>query len=305
MSMLDQRDFVAAMAREGVHVAEVDRLRMDGVLCRFSTSDRDRYRRQRNGWAVIFTDGPRPVVTFGDWSQGISQTVVVGGEIDLSAAERERQRIALEQARTARQAELRARHASAAREAERLWSTASAACEFHPYLMRKTIDAHGLRERGGFLLVPLRNDRGDLMNVQKIRADGQKRFLRGGRVAGLYASIGVVGDHLLLCEGWATAKSLHRATGLPVAVAFSSGNLLAVAEVLRRKYPASRITVCADNDFKPDGSNPGVKAATAAAMAVGGHLAIPPSNGDFNDFYAAGPGNTAMIEVFTSESSTR
>jgi putative DNA primase/helicase len=294
-------DVVDALRSVGIDVAEPDQLRMDGVICRFSTnSNGSRYRR-RNGWAVVFTDGARPVVTGGDWVKGITETVLLGSGGALSAAERERQRIAIESAMAARAVELRARHAATAQEANTQWNAARPASECHPYLMQKGIDSVGVRDWFGSLLVPLRDDAGKIHNVQRIRADGQKRFLRGGLVSRLYASIGRVGDHLLICEGWATGKTLHAETGLPVAVAFSAGNLFNVAKVIRNKYPSARITVCADNDTKPDGSNPGLKAATAAATAVGGDLAIPPTPGDFNDYHAAHSGNPEFTEALVCE----
>jgi putative DNA primase/helicase len=293
-------DVVDALRSVGVDVAEPDRLRMDGVICRFNTRN-NHNTRSRNGWAVIFTEGARPVVVGGDWSKGVADTVTLGGGGKLSAAEREKQRIAIEAARAAGAAERRGRHAFAAREANAQWNAATPASEHHPYLVRKGIGAAGVRDRLGFLLVPMRDDTGKLHNVQRIRADGQKRFLRGGLVSGLYASIGSAGDHLLICEGFATGATLHAATGLPVAVAFSAGNLFNVAKVIRNKYPSARITVCADNDTKPDGSNPGVKAATAAAAAVGGFLASPPTPGDFNDYYAAHSGNPEITEALVSE----
>ena len=285
-------------------IVEPERLRLDGVLCRFSTNDHDRHRRRRNGWAVVFIDGDRPIAAFGDWSKSLTETTIIGDEKNFTPSERERQRIAVEQAKASRAAEIRKRQADAAREANRQWETANPPSAHHPYLERKGIEARGLRERSGFLLVPLRDSNGKIHNVQRIRTDGQKRFLRGGRVSGLYASIGAVTDHVLICEGWATGKTLHEHTCLPVAVAFSAGNLLAVAQALRSKYPSVRITVCADNDAKPDGTNPGVLAATSAASAVSGFLAIPPASGDFNDLYAAGSGNSEIFEASTSDRPT-
>lgn len=79
---------------------------------------------------------------------------------------------------------------------------------------------------------------------------------------------------MLLCEGLATASTLHQATGRAVAVAFNCGNLLAVARALRGKFPALRMIVCADNDFATQ-DDPGVTHAQAAARAVGGFLAVP------------------------------
>jgi putative DNA primase/helicase len=286
---------ISAVRSAGIGIVEPDRVRLDGVLFRFSTDDKGRHNRKRNGWGVVFTDGPRPVGAFGDWSSGLKERLVLGDGGSLTLAERERLRIAIEQAKADRAAELHARNADAAIQAEQQWCHASPASNLYPYLMRKGIDATGLRERSGFLLVPLRDGEGKLWNLQRIRADGQKRFLRGGRVSGLYASIGIAGAHLLICEGWATGKSLHAATGLPVAVAFSAGNLRQVARVMRSKYTSARITVCADNDVKEDGCNPGVEAATDAARAIGAHLAIPPISGDFNDYLAAHSGASELI----------
>lgn len=285
-------DVIAAMQRAGVDVAEPERLRLDGVICRFATNDKDRHRRKRNGWAVVFTDGPRPVVSCGDWAKGVTESVLLGGDGAMTTAERERMRIAFDQAKADRAAEMRAKNAAAARLANHQWAQAAPASEHHPYLVRKGIDASGLRDQSGFLLVPMRDGTGRICNLQSIRADGQKRFLRGGRVSGLYACIGTAGDHLLIAEGWATGKTLHAHTGLPVAVAFSAGNLLAVAQAMRSKYPSVRITICADNDLKPDGTNPGVQAASAAAAAVNGYVATPPQPGDFNDIFAASKGCT-------------
>ena len=63
-----------------------------------------------------------------------------------------------------------------------------------------------------------------------------------------------------------------------------AGNLGPVAEVLRRSYPDAAITIVADNDDKPGREiNPGVTAATKAAMAIDARLAIPPVPGDAND----------------------
>lgn len=285
---------IDAMRAAGMPPADTGSIRADGVLCRFDAAD-DR-RGKRNAWCVVFADGARPVVAFGHWAKGIHETMVLGDGSPTTPAEREKQRIAVAQARAARESSLRHQQGQARGAANAQWEMSDPASIHHPYLVKKGIDAAGARQFNGFLLIPLRDDQGRIHNLQRIRADGQKRFLRGGRVQGLYASIGgPVSDHLLVCEGWATGKSLHAATALPVAVAFSAGNLLAVAKTMRGKYPAVRITVCADNDAKPDGSNPGLDAAAAAASAVNGYLAVPPQPGDFND-YAAQCG-TPIIEA--------
>jgi len=274
------------------------RIRTDGVLSRFD-AEGDKAGK-RNAWCVVFP-GDRPVAVFGHWSKGLRETRVLGSSGPMSAAEREQQRNAMAQAQAARDSALRHEREKARRVAQAHWSESTPAPPLHPYLIRKGITWMGARERGGFLLIPMRDQAGALWNVQSIRADGQKRFLRGGRVMGCYCPVGgPVEGHVIVCEGWATGKSLHEATGVPVAVAFSAGNLDPVARIMREKYPAARITIAADNDVKPDGSNPGVSAATLAAQAVDGYLAIPPVPGDFND-YAVQHGTAAFPEVIPND----
>lgn len=286
--MTSIHDIAAAMKRHGMGPVDATQIRTDGIICRFDC-DGDK-RGKRNGWAVIFTDGPRAVATFGHWAKSIHVTEVIGQQGPMNAAEREKARIAVEAAKRTRAAELTLRRNTARHEAGIKWREGQPVSEHHPYLVKKGVDGIGVRERFGYLLVPLHNDKGELMNLQTIRCDGRKRFLAGGQVIGCYVSIGGgLGDHLLICEGWATGKSLHAATGLPVACAMSAGNLLPVAESFRRRYPHIRLTLCADNDVKDDGTNPGVSAARAAAAAVGGFVAIPEQPGDFNDAAQSSP----------------
>ena len=127
------------------------------------------------------------------------------------------------------------------------------------------------------LLIPLR-DGAELHSLQTIAADGGKRFLPGGRVAGCYFSIGKPGDTVCIAEGYATGATIHEATGYLVAVAFNAGNLEAVARKVRERLPEARIILCADDDAGTAG-NPGVTKATQAARAVGGFVAVP----DFGD----------------------
>ncbi|MDR1647772.1 MAG: DUF927 domain-containing protein [Zoogloeaceae bacterium] len=98
--------------------------------------------------------------------------------------------------------------------------------------------------------------------------------MTGGRKAGCYFSIGKPKGVICIAEGYATAASVHEATGHAVAVAFDCGNLGPVAESLRAKLPDVRIVLCADDDRGTEG-NPGLTKAREAAAAVGGVVAIP------------------------------
>ncbi|MEW8053067.1 MAG: DUF3987 domain-containing protein, partial [Candidatus Thiodiazotropha sp.] len=146
------------------------------------------------------------------------------------------------------------------------------------YLLKKGVGAYGLKSDGFNLLVPMRDENGTLHSIQTIDPDGAKKFLPGGRVKGCYYPIGKPNGVLCIAEGFATAASIHKATGHAVAVAFNSGNLKPVAQALRKKLPDVELILCADDDVRTEG-NPGVSSATEAAQLVGGTVAVP----DFGD----------------------
>jgi putative DNA primase/helicase len=105
-----------------------------------------------------------------------------------------------------------------------------------------------VRQLNGALVVPARDAAGVLHTLQFIGADGGKRFLSGGRIAGCYYAMGRVGNEVLVCEGFATAATVFMATGQATAAAFNCGNLQAVA---RRCAASSRMRAswcAADND---------------------------------------------------------
>ena len=208
------------------------------------------------------------------------------------------ERSARQQADQARQ---QAAHADAALDAVKLLDSGSETGE-SAYLIRKGVQPYGVRfGADGWLLVPLRDASGRLWNVQRIAPDNpasgpDKLFLKGGRKSGLWHWCGDPAGAavLLVAEGYATAASLHQATGRPVAVAFDAGNLAPVAKALHKSYPAALLALCGDDDvqtFAEKGFNPGRDKATAAAMAVHG-LAVFPENlpeggSDFNDLHQA------------------
>ncbi|MGM9489790.1 DUF927 domain-containing protein [Ideonella sp. YS5] len=206
-----------------------------------------------------------------------------------------------------------ARAQRAAREAQEIWSRA-AESGHSPYLARKGVQGHGVRYLSdGTLLVPLRDSTGGLHNLQSIAPEKptaeqqklgatEKRFLAGGRKSGLWHLIGAVQapaqapwPTVLLAEGYATAASIHEATGLPVVVAFDAGNLVHVASALRRLFPNAPILVCGDDDRDTEartGTNAGRQKAERAAQEATTRGApagivlpegLPLGASDFND----------------------
>jgi len=252
-----------------------DMIEADGKLRRFSSNGK---RGDDAGWYVLHGDGI-PAGAFGDWRTGINETWRGNSGRTLTPTEEATHRAKLEAMRREREADETRRKAEAAAKAIEIWNAAQSAAD-HPYLTRKRIKAHGARLHNDALVIPMRDGR-DLHSLQFIGPDGEKRFLTGGRVTGCYFSIGAVEGAQPLCiaEGYATGATIHEATGYPVAVAFTAGNLEAVAQALRKKFPNLRLIICADDDLVSTG-NPGLTKATEAARSIGGLVAIPDFGAD-------------------------
>jgi putative DNA primase/helicase len=226
------------------------------------------------GWCKLFADGLGGC--FGDWAEDISEHWQANPDKPFTTAEREAFSHHIEEAKAQAETERKTKQAKAATKAAATWQAATPATDDHPYLVCKSVSAHGLRVHGhGRLIVPMR-DNGELHSLQFIDADGNKLFLSGGRVKGCSHVIGTLDGAAALCiaEGYATGASIHAATRYPVAVAFNAGNLAAVAKAMRARCPELRLILCADDDYRRDG-NPGKTKATEAAHAVGGAVAMP------------------------------
>lgn len=262
--------FLDAMRAAGLEAVKSLRL-ADGELERFRVvGDKAG---SRNGWAVLRYH-PIRAGAFGSWKTGESHTWHGAKAATLEPAARaalQRQLRAMQQDRAEEDARVRA---EAAAKAARLWERAKPAIDAHAYLVAKQVPAYGLRQLRDVLLIPARDETGRLHTLQFIGADGSKRFLTGGRIRGCYCAIGRPAKVLLICEGYATAATLHEATGHATAAAFSAGNLEPVARALRAKFPRLALVLAADNDHATLG-NPGLTAALAAARAVGGRVAVP------------------------------
>lgn len=151
--------------------------------------------------------------------------------------------------------------------------------EQHPYLKNKgfPIDKAFVDRQDSMMVVPMHiaSRYGEIVSVQRISADGEKRFLRSGAAKDAVFHLGRGPDDFLV-EGYATALSVRAALSsmyrkARVVVCFSAGNLARVA----RFYP--RGTVVADNDVSGAGE--------AAARASGLRWVMPTSTGDANDLH--------------------
>jgi putative DNA primase/helicase len=286
-----------------------DLIEADGKLRRFASNGK---RGDAAGWYVLHGDGI-PAGAFGDWRTGISESWRADVGRTLTPQEEAEYRAKVEATRREREADEKRSRAEAKAKAAAIWKESQPTPEDHPYLIRKRVKPHGVRSNDGALVIPMRDGGGEIHSLQFIAPDGEKRFLAGGRVAGCFLMIGEPrGAPLCIAEGFATAATIHDAIGYAVAVAFNAGNLEPVARALRGNFADVELILCADDDVYTAG-NPGLTKAKAAALTIGGKLAVPDFGADrpagmsdFNDM-AAHCGIEAVkrqIEAATAEGST-
>lgn len=213
-----------------------------------------------------------------------------------------------------RLAEIRKNEAkTAARWAAQVWAHCTPAPVDHEYLVRKQIQPHGTRifaateglrlegiddsnwyrltQAPGALVVPMHDENGCVCGIQfvypwghprKAKIDRDKEFWPAGMaMGGTFGHIGPVRRDgiVLIAEGFATAASLHEATGQTVAYAFSANNLSKAGKLLRKNRPLSKLLFCADDDYLTD-NNPGVTYASQASAEIERTAWIKP---DFTD----------------------
>ena len=241
----------------------------DGRWHRCATDDKPK---RRNGAYCLSLDGARG--WFKNWATDLEANEWRGVDV-RSAAKRVRDDEAEQRQRMAR----RAQRLEAIRSARAFWNGARSPSKLHLYLERKGLSplgCAGLRVRDGLLVVPV--TLGDqLISVQTIAENGQKRFWAGAPVkGGAFVLHRPRAALTAFCEGLATGLAIYQSVRqASVVVAFDCGNLLPVAD---RLSPTGSVAVCADNDhqtFLDQGVNPGVDAARKVANLIGCGVAFP------------------------------
>ena len=240
--------------------------------------------REKRGWyslhEVTNSEGqPILVGSFGIWrgnDNNATKIQVEKGALSPDQAAALKARIAADRKRADAQRAAEAERASI--EAAKVWRQYLPGQGQSEYLARKGVQAWGLRwspSGNGTCAIPMVDASGKVWGLQILRGKNRgaklekEYFPRGLAKKGHYHVIGTVRDIVLIAEGYATAASLHQATGLPVIVAFDAGNLEPVAKSIKKTYKHVRILLCADDDYLTTG-NPGCTAAEIAALATGG-----------------------------------
>lgn len=175
------QQFGDAMRAAGIDPPE--KIEADGNLHRFSTNGK---RKDDAGWYVLYADGI-PAGHFGDLRSGLSQPWSANIGHDLSKTELAAHRELVIAIQIEKQADDELRRGEAAKKAAAIWDASEPASADHPYLVRKGVGAHGLRVSREALVVPVRDISSKLMSLQFIDMDGNKRFMKDGKIeAGLF-----------------------------------------------------------------------------------------------------------------------
>jgi putative DNA primase/helicase len=280
-------EFEAAMDAEGLRCDEG--IQADGRLHRYKApgdSDKD-------GFYVVHLDGIAAGM-FGHWAKHPEPIKWrAKGSQPLDREQSAKLKRAIDEARAQREAEKAEAQAAVAKRSNEEWIGLKNADADHPYLVRKRVGTHGIKEtKDGRLAVAVFVDE-KITSMQYISDDGAKLFQKSGAVAGGYYRLGGKPNEVAyICEGFATAASVREATNATVYTAFSGHNLPLVAQWLHKKYPDLKIIIVADNDCETD-DNPGLKyARQAAGLADGTYIipkltAAPDKRCDINDLHIA------------------
>lgn len=262
-------EFTIAMTELGL--ASAEKIIPDDTIHRYRIINET----NRNGAYRLRIDGNFAVGWFRSHKEGITHKWNSKGE-KLTKEEKINITKRLNLDKKKHEASIQEAQLKAEKKAQLLYSRAAPGD--NGYCAKKKIK--NVKKLGNDLIIPI-YDKKILVNIQRIQKDGKKRFLTGGKILGCYSPVGSSpGDVIIVCEGYATASTLNDCTGLPVAVAFSTSNLLPVAKNIRTRYPDIEIIFAADNDQwtkKPDGTpfNPGLSFARGAADVVGGRVISP------------------------------
>lgn len=256
----------------------------NGQLIRFP----DKYdmekgdKRGQGGWCIFnevqHGDETIGIMSYGSWHEGDKQIWSSVSSDYMTAPQRQSYLDAIESARRIRDDEEARLKEKAQIEFNRLWDGYPDASDNHPYLVKKQVKPHGIKQDNDKLVVPCYLN-GALVGLQDIYPDGSKYF-RKHSTKGYFIIGDINADKVLIAEGYSTGASIHEATGLTVAIAFDAGNLFNTASALKDNHT---LVICADDD-KHGEINTGLDKANAIKKAIGCRVIAPICNGtDFND----------------------
>lgn len=247
------------------------------------------------GWYIYYSEADIQWAVCGDWREG--------SKLTWSSSERptEEQRLRIETSMKEAEEKREKSYEMAADIAKMIYEPLHFADNENPYLKKKKVKTSDwLRQTDERLVLPVFNEDFEIKSLQFIYPDGRKQFLKGGEMSGGFCMIGLdekveEGAKVYIAEGYATAYSIHEATGRPCIIAFNAGNLPKVAETFKDMYS---LTIVADNDE----SGAGEKYAKASGVP---YILIPNLGMDANDYATAGYDLKELLEPSSEQKNNK
>lgn len=255
----------------------------------------------KSGMYVGYLDG-RPAGFYENHKSGVKSNWKAKG-VTLSPEQKNAMLAQAEQKKAQRAAALLAQHKHQAKRCQQLWAQLKPVTSDNAYLMAKGINLNEMsdtdlkQDKKGRLVVPIRDEHGDIWAIQRISANSFKTIKKGSRKAGgfnvlnsrrLNSPNGVI----MYAEGLSTAATLAMShPNNPVISTIDAGNMPVVAEKLKRQYPNHQHLFCGDDDRFNSKGNKGRDKAEEAAGLVSGVVVFPrfianeKKHSDFNDLY--------------------
>lgn len=181
-------------------------------------------------------------------------------------------------------------HNSVSQKAQSIWSQSAKDPVEHPYLLAKCMPPLKLRRYKDSLVSPLYDQSFNLVNLQFIKPDKSKYFLRGGQTRGCFQWWGSLSWTVFVCEGVADAISTflyHHQSRLTIA-AYSVSNMGRVGQFLRQQLSDHRLILVLDND--PPTYKRKYRPGMAALIAhhCFDEIILPPEGMDASDLWMRG-----------------
>ena len=298
-----RQEFESFLADNGLQLDQKKGLLVDGSIGRAYMDVGGK--QKLTGWYQFWADQTVPFGRCGDYRvDSANPTATWKPNNSSSYKMTDEQREEIKQLQAEAQAKKEEKNNRAAKRSTNIWEGAQD-CSEHPYLTKKNVLSHGLKQHNdGRLMIPLLDASLSIVGLQYIDDGGGKMFLTGSKKKGSFFILGqdlLQGAHTInYCEGYATAASYYQDMKQPVVVSFDAYNLAPVAEVIFKHFAEAKHIFIADFDDNATGEKEAIKAAQAVKSGGGqAEVLMPQSKGDYNDHKEALQGEVipALQEV--------
>jgi phage/plasmid primase-like uncharacterized protein len=243
-----------------------------------------------SGWVIASYISPTKIAaTYGDWKTGI-QVNWFSNQKEFSETDRAELQDRIEK----HHAEQDEAAAAQEKTAVLFFGNCKEEASSHGYIESKHIQPYLAKTSGRELIIPMFDVGNDeFKSYQRIwvneHGEVEKRFRgkSGGRACIIR---GDENQHPIICEGYATACTIHEATGATVYAAMSTSNVPKVAEILHAKGETAILCPDIYDASKQHPTGAGVAAAVQAQTGKGWLILKPPigldeaeANSDYND----------------------